>query len=145
MSNEMISVSRELLQSHLSKLYRAGLLFTHVEGLLQSIDDLRALLAKPEPLVECDACPTSGGCVKTCMKAPVTRPRGEPVAWRCRHSENETWFSATSRVTGNVSRSTPAQPSTQRRSRHFCPLIGKTSSLRKWIAGSSFVISTKII
>ena len=24
-------------------------------------------------LVECDACPTSGGCVETCMKAPVEK------------------------------------------------------------------------
>lgn len=28
-------------------------------------------------LVECDACPTSSGCVDTCMKAPTTR---EPSA-----------------------------------------------------------------
>ncbi|MFU6972699.1 hypothetical protein ACM758_15620 [Pseudomonas aeruginosa] len=36
----------------------------------------RAALAQPSPkreqrLVECDACPTSGGCVEKCMKAPT--------------------------------------------------------------------------
>lgn len=36
----------------------------------------RAALAQPSPkreqrLVECDACPTSGGCVEKCMKAPM--------------------------------------------------------------------------
>jgi len=28
-------------------------------------------------LVECDACPTSSGCVNTCMKAPATDAQGE--------------------------------------------------------------------
>ncbi|EPK5825211.1 hypothetical protein L4Z93_005370 [Pseudomonas aeruginosa] len=55
-------------------------------GALVSLHDLlrdayqagqaRAALAQPSPkreqrLVECDACPTSGGCVEKCMKAPT--------------------------------------------------------------------------
>lgn len=34
-------------------------------------------------LVECDACPTSSGCVSTCMKAPkpAAQHQGEPVAY----------------------------------------------------------------
>jgi hypothetical protein len=28
-------------------------------------------------LVECDACPASGGCVESCMKAPVEKPSSE--------------------------------------------------------------------
>jgi hypothetical protein len=28
-------------------------------------------------LVECDSCPTSGGCVETCMKAPVEKTLGQ--------------------------------------------------------------------
>lgn len=50
-----------------------------------AIDELRALLYVPVKLdlVECDACPTSGGCVSVCMKAPkpAAQPQGEPVAW----------------------------------------------------------------
>ncbi len=39
-------------------------------------DKAHAALAQPSPahqprLVECDACPTSGGCVEVCMKAPA--------------------------------------------------------------------------
>ena len=52
----------------------------------EAADKLRALLDAPAKLdlVECDACPTSGGCVSVCMKAPAasTQPQGEPVAWK---------------------------------------------------------------
>lgn len=44
----------------------------------QARGELRALLdapAKPD-LVECDACPTSGGCVSVCVKAP--KPAAQP-------------------------------------------------------------------
>ena len=47
-------------------------------------NELRALLDGPTKLdlVECDACPTSGGCVSVCMKAPkpADQPQGVPVA-----------------------------------------------------------------
>lgn len=36
-------------------------------------EELRTIVAKMPRLVECDACPTSGGCVESCMKAPVEK------------------------------------------------------------------------
>lgn len=36
-------------------------------------EEWRTIVAKMPRLVECDACPTSGGCVETCMKAPVEK------------------------------------------------------------------------
>lgn len=44
---ELVSVPRELLERHLLKFSMAGLMFTKVEGLLKSFDDLNALLAAP--------------------------------------------------------------------------------------------------
>lgn len=54
----------------------SGAYFDRELGTLWDAWQARAALAqpypKPEPrLVECDACPTSGGCVETCMKAPA--------------------------------------------------------------------------
>lgn len=43
----MLSVQRELLENHMRLLACAGLMFTNVEGLLKSIDELRAFLDKP--------------------------------------------------------------------------------------------------
>ena len=47
-----------------------------------AVDELRALLDAPAKLdlVECDACPTSGGCVSVCMKAPKPAAQPQPVA-----------------------------------------------------------------
>ncbi len=52
-------------------------------------EEWRTIVAKMPRLVECDACPTSGGCVETCMKAPVEKPlsqrshgRGEQMGLR---------------------------------------------------------------
>ena len=54
-------------------------------GNLRDRAELRALLDKPASvdLVECDACPTSGGCVSVCMKSPkpAAQHQGEPVRW----------------------------------------------------------------
>lgn len=46
MSKGTITIDREFLENHLSLLNRAGLMFTGVVGLLDSIDELRELLDK---------------------------------------------------------------------------------------------------
>lgn len=52
-----------------------------VEPKPKSRVDRFAELAKPD-LVECDACPPSGGCVRTCMKAaPVVERQPEPFMY----------------------------------------------------------------
>lgn len=58
-NSEMVSVPHELLERHLLKFSMAGLLFTKVEGLLKSYDELNALLAAP------------------------AAERQEPEAWKC--------------------------------------------------------------
>lgn len=71
--------------------------------------ELRALLDAPAKLdlVECDACPTSGGCVSVCMKAPnsAEQPQGEPVAMVRTHG-SECW----EEITGESLEMCKAQP-----------------------------------
>lgn len=59
----------------------------------QAFRELRALLDAPAKLdlVECDACPTSGGCVSVCMKAPkpAAQPQGDLTARDQRADELE--------------------------------------------------------
>lgn len=64
-------------------------------GLMQYVDAHPIKSAKTD-LVECDACPTSGGCVSVCMKAPKTaaQHQGEPVAYQIRRRtdrEDSAW------------------------------------------------------
>lgn len=72
-------VPRELLEKLVEPGMESGI--TDAEW-----DELRALLDAPAKLdlIECDACPTSGGCVSVCMKAPkpAAQPQGEPVAYQ---------------------------------------------------------------
>lgn len=57
--------------------------------------DKAAALAQPSPehqprLVECDACPTSGGCVEVCMKAPA-KPSPAPELERPESMADRLW------------------------------------------------------
>lgn len=57
--------------SELSALLDADKVNSREMGLMQYVDAHPIKSAKTD-LVECDACPTSGGCVSVCMKAPKT-------------------------------------------------------------------------
>lgn len=65
---DKITLSREHVERLIERLSKAQM--------FKEVTELRAALADPVPpagvdLVECDACPTSGGCVGKCMKAPA--------------------------------------------------------------------------
>lgn len=88
-SNQTIDgVPRELVR-WMDDFINDGLELSKEEASISA--QLRALLDAPAKLdlVECDACPTSGGCVSVCMKAPkpATQPRGVPVTLSPARSE----------------------------------------------------------
>lgn len=89
-----VLVSRELLERFVSSVE------AHRYG-FDGLEELRALLDAPDmpadnkcgvQMVDCPECTHQWDHFFDCGNTPAAQPRGEPVAYRCRHSESEPWF-----------------------------------------------------